>query len=476
MAIDEPVVSVGGGRIRGRTSGGVTRFLGIPYAAPVVGPARFRLPEPVAPWSGIRDASEHGPAAPQLPYPRQVQSLLGVPERQADDCLNLSVWTPDPSGAGLPVMVWIHGGAFTRGANSYPLYDGTAFARDGVVLVSINYRLGMPGFAVLPDAPHNRGLHDQLFALRWVRENIAAFGGDPDNVTVFGESAGAISVACLLAAESAHGLFHRAILQSGNASAVATTADSARVTAAAAQLLGVRAGAAEFGALPSERLLAAQAEVGANLAADPDPARWGASVISGGSAIMSMFPVIDGDLVSGVPLDVLAAAPGRCVPLLVGTNAEEFRLFAVPMGLAGAIDAQTLPLLLDRAGIGPGVLAKYRHSEAKPGDLYCEILTDRFFREPARLLAAAVDTCYRYEFTWPTEVLQLGSCHALELPFVFDTLAVSHQLTGDHPPQHLADEIHSAWVSFATDGDPGWPVREADAPVLRSFGTSVVSH
>ncbi|MEV0063545.1 carboxylesterase family protein [Nocardia sp. NPDC050718] len=471
--VAEPIVSTSGGRIRGRTSAdGVTSFLGIPYAAPPVGPARFRLPEPATPWDGVRDAHEFGPTCPQLPYPGPMQALIGGPAIAGEECLNLNVWTPDPAGAGLPVLVWIHGGAFTRGGNSHPLYDGAAFARDGVVLVSINYRLGIPGFAVLSGAPLNRGLHDQVLALRWVSENIAAFGGDPGNVTVFGESAGAISVACLLTAAPAAGLFHRAILQSGNASAVATATDAARATAEAAQLLATSATAADFGELSPERLLQAQTDVGTALALDPDPARWGASVIAGGAGLMSMFPVIDGELVTGAPLDLVRAGARRGVPLLVGTNAEEFRFFAVPLGLVAGIDEQTLPMMLARAGIGPAAVAAWtpRRANSVPGDVFCEIVTDRIFGEPARELAeAAGGSAYLYEFGWSTEVLGLGACHALELPFVFDTLDRAHALTGEHPPQRLADEMHRAWVDFATDGDPGWPAYRADAPVTHTF-------
>ncbi|MEV0688181.1 carboxylesterase family protein [Nocardia sp. NPDC050378] len=461
----EPVVTVSEGRLRGRRSAdGVSRFLGIPYATAPVGPARFRLAAPAARWEGVREAHAFGPTSSQLPYPGVVQALIGSSPIAGDDVLNLNVWTPDPAGSGLPVMVWIHGGAFSRGANSHPLYDGTAFARDGVVLVSINYRLGIPGFAELPGAPSNRGLHDQVQALRWVSENIAAFGGDPGNITVFGESAGAISIACLLCAPAAEGLFHRAILQSGDATAVATAPDAAWVSTEAAKILGIGPTAAEFGEMSPDQLLRTHAEVGAALAVDPDPARWGASVITGGSGLMSMFPVVDGDLVPGVPLDVVRATGS--VPVMVGTNTEEFRFFVVPLGLVSGIDAQSLPSMLARAGISPAAVENHRprRPDATPGDIFCELLTDRIFTEPAVRLAEVLGpSSYLYEFAWATDVMNLGACHALELPFVFDTLAGAHALTGENPPQRLADEMHRAWVGFATDGDPGWPAHTPDS-------------
>ncbi|MGX1774710.1 carboxylesterase family protein [Nocardia brasiliensis] len=203
----EAVVSVSGGRVRGVAREGVYAFLGIPYAAPAVGAARFELPQPVTEWAGVRDATTYGATCPQAPYPDGIQALVTMNRVPGDEYLNVNVWTPDPSAGGLPVLVWIHGGGYSRGSNAGAVADGSAFARDGVVVVSMNYRVGMAGFAVLDGAPANRGLHDQIFALRWVQENVAAFGGDPGNVTLGGLSAGGMSVAALLATPLTQGLF-----------------------------------------------------------------------------------------------------------------------------------------------------------------------------------------------------------------------------------------------------------------------------
>ncbi|MEU4597191.1 carboxylesterase family protein [Nocardia sp. NPDC023988] len=457
----EPIVTITGGAIRGTTEGGVTRFLGVPYAAAPVGPRRFRLPEPVERWEGVREATSMGPTCAQSPYPAPIHALIGSDGIPGDDYLNLNVWTPAVGGAGLPVLVWIHGGAFVRGSNARRIYDGTAFARDGVVMVSINYRLGISGFAELDGAPSNRGLHDQLCALRWVRENIAAFGGDPDNVTIFGESAGGMSVAALMAAPQSAGLFRRAIVQSGNGSVAAEADDARLVSAALAEHLGITPTAADFGALGPTDLCSAQNAVALALMTDPDPQRWGTSVIERGLGIMSLFPVVDGDILDGTPTEVLAAHPQRRVPLIAGTTADEFRFFTVPTGIAAGVDADSLPFVLARYGIDPSVAHTYsrQRPDAAPAEIFNAILTDWCFRAGTMDLAetnAATAATYVYEFAWPTALPGLGACHVLEVPFVFDAVDNAHTLTGPTPPQPLADEIHAAWVSFATHGNTGW--------------------
>ena len=457
----DPVAHVTGGPVRGSSRERVNSFLGIPYAAPAVGADRYRPPQPVVPWDGERDATAPGPTAAQAAYPSPMDTVLPSSVAPGDDYLNVSVWAP-AEGSGHPVMVWLPGGAFVRGANSVPVYDGTAFARDGIVLVSVNYRLGAPGFAVLDGAPTNLGLRDQVAALEWVRDNVAAFGGDPDDVTLFGESAGGMSVATLMACPAAEGLFHRAVVQSGGGSSVCTLEDARRVSAEVAAHLGVPATAAAFAALDPEAVTAAQSAVALAIQADPDPQRWGASVLEGGLGIMSLFPVIDGELVPDVPLARIAEGSAAGVSLLIGTTRDEFRLFLVPTGVAAAVSSEALPLLAARYGWPAGAVETYgaERPGASPGDIACAILSDAAFRAPSARLAAAQHaaggTVYVYEFGWPTPVRGLGACHALELAFVFDTLAAAAPMVGEAAPQHLADEVHGAWVAFGRDGDPGW--------------------
>ncbi|WP_216902644.1 carboxylesterase/lipase family protein [Nocardia alni] len=469
----ETIVSVTGGRVRGVTRDGISAFLGIPYAAAPVGPARFELPTRVAGWDGVRDAVEYGATCAQAPCPAPIHALIGSDGVAGDDYLNVNVWTPDVGGSGLPVLVWIHGGAFVRGSNAPPTYSGAAFARDGVVMVSINYRLGVSGFAALAGAPLNRGLHDQVFALRWVRENIAAFGGDPGNVTVFGESAGGMSVAALVASPPAQGLFRRAIMQSGNGIGVAEAADAQLVAAALGERAGIAPTAAAFGELGPDRLCEIQNAVAAELMVNPDPARWGASIVGRGLGVMSLFPVIDGELIEALPSDVLAAQPDRSVPMLAGCTAEEFRFFTVPAGVAADITDQTLPALLPRYGVDPAVAKVYALNRpgASAADVFNAIITDVLFRDDtmriAESVAAAGEPMYVYDFAWRSGIEGLGACHVIEVPFVFDQLAQAHRLTGPNPPQSLADEVHRAWVDFATHGDPGWARYTVDQRAVR---------
>lgn len=466
---------IASGRLSGAQRDGVHRFLGVPYAADAVGPARFEAPRPAPQWDGVRDATRHGPTPLQAPYAAPIDRLLPSAVQDGPDYLNVSVWTPAPLTSGLPVMVWLPGGAFVRGANSIDVYDGSAFARDGVVVVGVNYRLGVSGFPVLPDAPTNLGIRDQLLALEWVQDNIAAFGGDPGNVTLFGESAGGMSVATLIASPPARGLFSRAVIQSGSGSAVGEPDDLRRVTEAVAARLGVPATAAALSGVDPDALRAAQTQVGLELSTAPDPQRWGATTIGAGLGIMAFFPCIDGDVVPGLPVEGIAA--GAAVPLLTGTTTEEFRLFTVPTGVAASITAETLPLLAARHGWPPGLVDCYSANRpgAAPGDVATAILTDSAFRVPTVRLAesthGAGSPAHVYEFAWRTDHDDLGACHALELAFVFDTLQARGcgPMTGPHAPQALATRMHAAWVAFAHDGDPGWPAYTPEERSVMTF-------
>ena len=458
------IVKTQNGDVRGSMADGVNTFKGIPYAAPPFGANRLRPPQPVEPWSGVRDALTYGAKVPQLPYPPPFDVLLQEPDVAGEDCLNLNIWSPDLGPAGLPVMVWIPGGEFEHGTGA--AYDGSRFARDGIVCVTINYRVGADGFLYLGGGNANRGLLDQIAALEWVQENIAAFGGDPGNVTVFGESAGAQSIGTLLSMPRAKGLFRRAIVQSGAAHPVMSAATAQRVGRYLAETLGVAATREAIAAIPTDRLLHAQAALSADLAAHPDPERWGEEVVI---PMMPWQPVVDGDVIPATPIDRIAAGAGAGIDLLVGTNTDEWRLFLVPSGvidqitdeiLAGAIAAYGIPV--------SAALQAYRsaHPNASAGDLLAAVQTDWYFRNPATRLAEAHSTIaktaatYMYEFAWRSPQFdgQLGACHALEIPFVFDTLGNGTEaMWGIDPPQSLADIMHAAWVAFATTGHCRWP-------------------
>jgi len=442
-----PMVVLAQGRLLGSENDGILSFKGIPYAAAPFGADRFAAPAAAPSWDGVRDAVEYGPTALKPPYPSPIDRLLADPVIAGEECLNLNVWTPD-AVARRPVMVWIHGGAFVNGSGAVSVYDGSTFARDGVVCVTVNYRLGVDGFLVIDGAPANRGLLDLVAALRWVRENIAAFGGDPDAVTVAGQSAGAMSVTTLLSMPAAAGLFRRAIAQSGAGHHVLSQATAAKVTTALADRLAVRPTVEGFAAVPVLELVAAQAALSASIAAAPNPAVWGEI----GRNMIAFGPVIDGAIVAARPIDRLAQGAATDIDVLIGSNDDEHALFLVP---SGVIDF-----------VADAVVASYRLAEpaASPGEILMAALGDWYFRMPAIRVAEArlihdADT-FVYEFGWRSQQFggRLGACHALELGFVFDNLddAFAEPLAGSAPPQELADEMHGAWVAFVQSGHPGW--------------------
>ncbi|MGO8951193.1 MAG: carboxylesterase/lipase family protein [Ktedonobacterales bacterium] len=460
----DTVVKTRSGSVRGSVAGNVLSFKGIPYAAPPFGPNRFQAPQPVAPWDGVRDALAFGPTCPKPPYLPPYDSILTEPVIAGEDCLNLNVWTPERGDARLPVMVWIHGGSFTRGSNAVPGYNGSSFARDGVVYVSINYRLGVDGFLFLSDGIANRGLLDQLAALQWVQENIAAFGGDPDKVTLFGESAGSFSVSTLLSMPPAAGLFRRAIAQSGAGHHATSLTTAQRLAGYLSEKLGGKPTREAMSSISIDRLLQAQMELGAEMLLDPNPQKWGELALNQ----MPFEPVIDGEVLTELPIKRIAAGSGAQVEMLVGTNAEEWRFFMVPNGVIDAINDAMLTGIVTAYGLPvEQTLATYRTArpDAMAGDLMAAIVTDWFFRIPAVRLAEArvsgAAATYMYEFAWRSLLYdgRFGACHAVELPFVFDALAnpTSAPLIGTGAPPDLAETVHAAWVAFAQSGNPGWP-------------------
>jgi para-nitrobenzyl esterase len=534
------------GTVRGVIEGGLAVFRGLPFARPPVGPLRFRPPEPPEPWSEVRDATRFGPSASQNGALVGPLMSLGI-TRTGEDCLYLNVWTPDADRGRRPVLVWIHGGAFILGSGSQTLYDGATLARRGdVVLVTINYRLGALGFLRLRErfgeqlpATGNEGLLDQVAALEWVRDEIAAFGGDPHNVTIFGESAGAMSCATLLGVPRARGLFHRAILQSGAANYLWSRDIAARLADRLLADAGVASPEALRAAAPAA-LLAAQRRLFMELmmgerhvlgALSPTGQRVAGALFLGLSLARRRFggvvapvsrglldalrrhgrrrrapdapeltalralstrglpfqPVIDGDVLPRDPLAAIRDGEARGIPLLIGTNLDEARLFAPLDPEAATLDEAELLARCAEAipgGTEPArrAIAAYRDARVargervEPGDLWFAIESDRTMRQPAMRLAALQAAhqaeTYAYLFTWPSPALGglFGACHALELPFLFGTL--EHRLirpfTGKGPAAHaLAGQIQDAWIAFARTGRPGhagldaWPAYDA---------------
>ncbi|WP_236788144.1 carboxylesterase/lipase family protein [Amycolatopsis sp. GM8] len=459
-SMQSPVVTISSGRLAGRTSNGVTSFLGVPYAAAPFGENRMRPPQPVEPWSGTRSATDYGPTVPKGDYPPNYQPLFREVVIPGEECLNLNVWTPDPGAGGLPVLVWIHGGSFMNGSGSIGEYDGSAFARDGIVCVTINYRLSAEGFLYLGDDVANLGLLDQIAALRWVRDNIAAFGGDPSRVTVAGESAGAMSVTTLLSMPLADGLFARAIIQSGAGAHTLTPEQGRLVGGYLAEGLGVPPVREAIAGVPIDKLVRTASDLVAAVQTTPDPAKWGTLALS----LLPFAPTVDGDVLPAAPVDAFTTGQSRDVPLLVGSTRDEARLFLVAAGTIDLVDDAILGASAAAYGLGHDAVARYRANrpDASAGDVLAALISDWFFRIPALRVAEARgdgDTwVYRFDHPDPSANHNLGAAHSVEIPFVFDTIGrpEARPRIGDSPSQAVADTTHGTWVSFIVHGDPGW--------------------
>jgi para-nitrobenzyl esterase len=458
--VEQTVVRTRGGAVRGLLEGGVAVFRGIPFAAPPVGALRFQAPRPAEPWDGVREADVFGPPPPQAPLapPPPVPAPTGPIRHEPSDWLTLNVWTPDPGAAGLPVLVWIHGGAYRMGSSADPGYDGSVLARTGAVVVTANHRVGVEGYAQLDGAPANRGLLDVVATLRWVREEIAGFGGDPAQVTVFGESAGAGAIAALLAMPSAEGLFARAIAQSVPGTFF-TPAFARDIGAEIVAPLGLAPTAAALADVPPERLVGALGELDRRMSTLD---RWGLVA----HTPTPFSPVVDGEVLPTSPWVGLAAGAGRDVPLVVGHNRDEWRLFLVP----GEAISEEMAVGAMRA-FGPGPDAEERIRAAYPGasaeELFVVSCSDRMFRMPSVHLAEAHSAgggrSHLYELTWPTPALGgvFGACHFLDVPLVFGVFdsGLPLQLLGGSPPVEAGEvsaQMQGAWTAFARDGDPGW--------------------
>jgi para-nitrobenzyl esterase len=449
-----PTVRTTAGPVRGERRATGVRFLGIPYARPPIGPLRFAAPVPPEPWTQVRDATSYGPTAQRRPFAEV--TTIPEPTVPGEATLNLNVFTPDPSpGAGLPVLVWFHGGGFVAGSAASPWYDGSAFNRDGVVVVSVGYRLGIEGFLHLPDAPDNRGVRDWIAALEWVGENIASFGGDPAKVAVAGQSAGGGAVQTLLATPAARGLFRAAVSVSGAVMRPQGREVAEAVTRLFTARTGVPATAAALRDLPDGALLAHQDALNA---AGPD---------RGSLPMLALAPFADGDLVPVPVTEALTTGgAGADVPLIAGFTAHEFNGFLRP----GATD-DDLSLLLAALGLDEEHARLFRDTYADragdPAALMGQAVTDTTFRAPtleiadARARNGAPTWLYQFDWAGTAPGFAGSAYHCIDLPFAFDLLdaeGVTAAL-GQDPPQHLADSLHAAWVSFVRDLDPGaaWP-------------------
>jgi para-nitrobenzyl esterase len=478
------VVETASGKVEGTARGAHVRFLGIPYAKPPVGRLRFRAPEAPEPWSGVRSAAHYGSSA--------LQGWAFVPGvvpdgPQSEDCLYLNVYTPSSSGGRKrPVMVWIHGGAFTIGSASQPLYDGGALAEAGdVVVVTLNYRVGALGFLALGEAGRasgraaNVGLLDQLAALEWVQANIAAFGGDARNVTVFGESAGGTSVCAWLVTARAEGLFARAIAESPSAPLeLASEQQADRTTQVFLAALGLSSERLdELDRVPVEALVRAQREV------EKDNELW------------HFYPVFDPALWAERPATLLASGEGARVPLVIGFNRDEWNLFEImnaaewskPLDVSAALQRLERRLVPGAAGRAAELLEAYRASRTALGlphdnrALVRAIEGDQRFGIPtlrfAELYAARGVPTFVYRFTYSSPALRgaLGACHALELPFVFGNLSAPDQdrFAGTGAAvELLGQRMQRAWLACAERGDPNhaglpaWPIYDEHRPTL----------
>ena len=477
------------GRVRGaRTPAGYV-FRGIPYAAPPIGKLRFRPPSPPKPWAGVLDASGLPAVCPQSAgttfgaggyMQKLVKLFVPFDRRMSEDCLTVDVWTPAVDGRKRPVMLWIHGGGFSAGCGSDPLYDGVGFCRDDVVLVTVTYRLHAFGFLYLDgmfdgaSGTGNAGILDQIAALRWIRQNIQAFGGDPANVTIFGQSAGAAAVGNILATPSAKGLFRRAICQSG-VFANKTPDEARQATTRFLETIDVRPGDwAALEAVPTDVIVRKATELPGLLAKDG---------LSGG---FPFSPVVDGVTRDKPPIAMVAGGSADGVDLIVGTDEDEARLFV--FGVNGAQGAgMPVPDLEKLLGEARGsALKQYYAARGLTGarDIVAALQTDQMFTGPGiELLEAQAagnnPNIYRYRFDWRSPVNEgaLRAFHTVEVPFVFDRLDYE-VLVGSAPPRQLARQVHGAWVNFARTGDPNgravpaWPRYDLASRQTMLFDTS----
>ena len=449
------IVKVKQGELRGTTEQNICVWRGVRYAKAPIGELRYQAPQAPDSWSGVKDAISFGAVAPQF------KKVLVDNETQNEDCLFLNVWSPAADGKKRPVMVWIHGGGFVGGSGSSDMYNGTQIAKRGdVVVVTLNYRLGPLGFMYFNDLPlskgkfeDNLGIKDQVAALKWVKENISAFGGDPDAVTIFGESAGGISVETLMAIPAAQGLFKRAIVESGPAGDVWSPKVASQVTAIYLKQLGISTDSLfKLKLVPVDSITAAMARTMKIMIADP--------------ALPKTFaPVIDGDFLPQDLLTGIKNGQSKGVDLLIGTNKNEANLFAMKKLKMAPVNEEQLKPYLTRfkPAEQKRLVAAYKNYPSKAGIL--ELITDGIFTMPSIKFAelqSAQANIYMYRFDWTSQPLKwvgLRACHGLEIPFVFNTfntkLGKKILLLSNNKRIHqISDEMQLAWINFARTGNP----------------------
>lgn len=472
-AASGPVIQTPKGKVQGLIVNGVHVFRGVPCGKPPYEAAtRFQLPQFVEPWQGIvsctkqaslplqgggvmaeGDEAQMGPDGKPLPGKNSRIMVEG-----GGDCLRLNIWTPDPGKSKCPVLVYIPGGG-SMSCNNNEI-DGTSFAKSGIVVVSIPYRVNVDGFMRIPGVPANLAIRDMLFAVRWVKENIAAFGGDPDRITVMGQSAGATHIGSMLASPLGEGLFEQAILMSGSHLAQWSPEQADTSSKLLCKYWGIPYTKEAIMALPYDKMLNFRRLL-VQVATDP---KW-AKYTNGNTTLFK--PYVDGEVLKKRAVDSVADGMGKKVSVMIGCTADEWRYVTVPSGEIDRLKEEDVKFILESIEASPKLADEYRKNGRgkTAGEIYTAIQSDIIFRIPTnRMLEArgkGGGKTWAYSFEWKSDAYngKMGAAHWCDIPFVFDFLddkVACDGYVGDNPPQALADKMHATWVRFITTGDPGW--------------------